>query len=433
MGAVRDLVILGGGAAGTGAALEARACGLDVVLVEARVRSAREQSLVALADELAIRPLRRAPAERRPDGFRHAVRRAGEAASAFLDQRDQLLARRGVDRLIGRARLPGAEGVVEVEHDGATDEIRARHVLLASGSRPVTLPGPGGSAVEGDDRAVILDELPPASACVVGGGRHGVLLSALLACAGTDTWLVERSERLLPRADADVSSAIQRAIEHAGVVLSTGTSVRMVHRDGASWRVDGVLGAPSFDRVYVAAGRRPDLSAFGPRVAEAVAPSLREHSHRTAWPWLFVAGEASGRSLTAEGARREGRAAVRTLLGRPEHVPLKDVPFLVGGAGACGWAGMGEDEALAQGHSLLVGRARLAGRGAHLPGFVKVLADRGSRRLLGVHVVGLGREAVALGAALIELGVGLDELAAMAFPVGTAAEALVEAAGSARA
>lgn len=433
MGSLRDLVILGGGAAGTGAALEARAHGLDVVLVEARVRSAREQSLVALADELAIRPLRRAPPERRPDGFRHAVRRAGEAASAFLDQRDQLLARRGVARLIGRASLPGDEGVVEVEHEGTRDVIRARHVLIASGSRPASVPGAAGARVEGDDRTRILDDLPPASACVIGGGRHGVLLASLMACAGAETWLVEAKDRLLPRADADVSSAIQRALEHSGVVLSTGTRVSAAIRQDSGWSVSGVMGAPVFEKLFVVAGRRPDLAAFGARVAEAVQPPLPEQSHQTAWPWLRVAGEATGRSLSAEAARRDGRAAVRGLLGRPDHVPLGDVPSLVGGSGACGWAGLSEEEASSRGHSVLIGRSRLSGRGAQLPGFVKIVADRGSRRLLGIHVVGPGREAVALGAALIELGVGLDELASMAFPVGTAAEALVEAAGSAAA
>lgn len=424
---MRDLVVLGGGAAGTSAALEARDRGLDVVLVEARVRSPREQSLAALADELAHRPLRRAPLERRVEGFRHAVRRAGEAAAALVDHRDQRLARSGVARLIGHATLPGEDGLVVVESLGMREELRARHVLIASGSRPRPLLDRDGPT-DGDDRADLLDlEAPPASACVAGGGRMGVLLAGLLACAGTEVTLVEASSRLLPGADADVASAVQRALEHAGARLVTGLRAQQVSRGAGAWDVPGV---GSVERLYVTAGRLPDLSGFGPFAAGVTPTPASEHA--TTIPWLFLAGAATGRAMTAEAARRDGRAAVRGLLGRTEHVPIRDVPAVVGGAGACGWAGMTEDEARASGQSTLTGRARLPGRGSLLPGFVKVVGAQGSRRVLGVHVAGQGREAVTLGAAMVELGASLDDLAAMAFPPGPA-QSLVDAAASASA
>ena len=94
--------------------------------------------------------------------------------------------------------------------------------------------------------------------------------------------------------------------------------------------------------------------------------------------------------------------------------------------------GRSETECSAAGHALLVGRARLPGHGALAPGFVKLIADAGSGRLLGAHVAGSqGHEAVMLAAALLECGAGRQDLAAMAFPASSPAEALADAASAA--
>jgi dihydrolipoamide dehydrogenase len=114
---------------------------------------------------------------------------------------------------------------------------------------------------------------------------------------------------------------------------------------------------------------------------------------------------------------------------RPVHVPLDAIPVFVGGAGGCGWSGLTEHGARERGHALRVGRAQLPGRGALPPGFVKLVADRSSNRVLGVHVVGAqAREAVALGALAVEAGLSRLDLAALAFAEGSPADALCRAA-----
>ena len=144
-----------------------------------------------------------------------------------------------------------------------------------------------------------------------------------------------------------------------------------------------------------------------------IRPPLPPGEFRTSLPWILVAGTASGRQVHAELARREGRAAAALVAGSNEPVPYDAVPTTVPGAGGGGWAGLSEAECRRRGHSVLVGRAKITGLGPIPPGFVKVLADAGSQRLLGVHVAGpLGREAVALGSALVELGTSRLDLAA---------------------
>jgi len=427
-----DLVVLGGGPAGTAAALAARRRGLDVVLVEARQRSAREVALFALADDLAVRPLRLAPAERRGLGFRQAIRRAGEVAAAAVDQRDQLLARRGVERVAGHATLTGKPGEVVVATGSESGVIHSRHVLLASGATPRLA---GGTLPEGDIRGALLDERePPKSAVVVGGGREGVMLAGLFAAAGTSVTLIERTSRLLRLADIDVAAAVKRALESSGARVMTEKDVLGIDalQDGARVvRGEGLEVGP-VELALVTVGRAPDLGGLGLDLSGVVRLPMPTQRYDTALPWLWIAGAAAGRPISAEAARREGRAVVSRAFGGGEHVPYHAIPHVVGGPASAGWVGLTEAEAAAAGHSLLIGRARMPGRGAQLPGFIKLLASASSQRLLGIHAVGAGsREVVGLASALLELGASRADLAAMAFSVGSPSEALVEAAAAA--
>jgi pyruvate/2-oxoglutarate dehydrogenase complex dihydrolipoamide dehydrogenase (E3) component len=449
---MRDLVVVGGGAAGAAAALAARERGWDVVLVEGRGRPGRALLESALADTLAWRPLPPRPPGS-PSGeslpFRQAIRAAGERAAAGTDRRDGLLARRGVARLVGRGRLTGEPGVVLVGREDSGETLRARHVLLATGGRPIVAQRSPAQPFA-DERIRLADEAsPPESAIVVGGGRQGVALAGLLACAGCRVVLVEKECRLLPHADADLSLAVARALEAAGVRVFLSheavdmRAARVVVARTA--RIDVTRSPPIAEqgdaggeqvleasRVYAAGARAPDLACLPAELAAAVTIPMPAQEYRTAIPWLLVAGSASGRALGTEAAQREGRAAVALLAGEHVHVPERAIPRFVAGIGGGGWVGAAEVESVREGHSVLVGRATLAGQGSLPPGFVKVVVDRGSQRLLGVHVAGSqGREAVVLAAALLELGAGRPELAAMAFPPGSPAEALAEAAASA--
>jgi pyruvate/2-oxoglutarate dehydrogenase complex dihydrolipoamide dehydrogenase (E3) component len=422
---VRDLVVIGGGWAGTAAALAARAAGLDVVLVEARERAPRALAETALAEDLAARPLGRATSDRRAEAFRRAVRRGGEAAAAEMDRRERLLGRASVDRVSGRGRLSSEAGRVDVEGSGRGESVRARAVLIATGSRP--------ASDAPDDRHGLLDEpSPPESAIVVGGGSEGVVLAGLLACAGTRVTLVERQDRVLPRADADVSAAVARALTAVGATLRLGATATAIEVRGASRVATVATGAGTGEieasRVLIASGRRPEWGGLDAPAEVLAGLPLPEQVQATALPWLFAAGSATGRIAWPEASQREGRAVVELVQGRRAHVPYHAVPRLVAGAGGAGWAGLTEAQCRERGHVLLIGRASLAGHGAVAGGFVKVLVDAGSSRLLGVHAAGaLAREAVVLGALALEAGLGRGDLAPLAFPASSHAEALVDA------
>jgi dihydrolipoamide dehydrogenase len=281
-----------------------------------------------------------------------------------------------------------------------------------------------------DPRDLVDSPRVPESAVVVGGGRGGVELAGLLAAAGSAVTLLESGPALLPDADADVSASVRRALEAHGVVVGLSTRATAVERAGPGVRVEasGPAGDLSFgaDAAFAATGREPDDDGTGG--AEGLEGG-RQRRLRTGEPWLFRAGAAAGGSLSEERAWREGRAAVAWALGEPEALRAEDAPVLVDGVGGCGWVGLSEDAARAQGLSPWVGRASLPGAGAVGPGFVKLVGARGSDRIVGVHVLGpRGHEAVALGAVLVERGVSRLEARGWAFAPGSPADAVVEAA-----
>jgi dihydrolipoamide dehydrogenase len=424
----QDLVILGGGAAGTAAALSAAAAGLSVVLVEpGRFRRSRE-SETALAELLARRPLAGAPGERRVEGWRGAVRRAGEAAAAADDRRERRLREHGVARVCGTGRLSAEPG--EVRLDGHV--LRGAHVLVATGSLATPPRGCAAEPAAWLDRARLFDgDRAPASALVVGGGLEGVGLAGLLAAAGTAVVLTSAAGRLLPEADPDLSAAVERSLSAAGVDLRLGRRPEHVDRGESGHRVCLDDGDEMLVSCCLATGaRRPDRDTCGLDELGLDLPQVLEpQEYATPRADLVLAGSATGRTLVPEAATREGRAVVARLLGRSEHVPHEAVPKLVAGVASCGWAGASEPDLRARGHALRIGRAQLPGRGRQRPGFVKLLADSNSNRVLGVHAVGAeAREASLLGAVAVEAGLSRLDLVAMAFPEDSAAAALAEAA-----
>lgn len=438
---MRDLVVVGGGAAGTAAARAAAELGLDIVLIEPMRRSARQLAMGVLAEDLVARPIAAAEATRRDAAFVQALRHAGEAAAGVRDRRDRRLDRLGVARLVGEVRVDAlaAEspaGPVEIEVDvgaGEVEHLRGAAVLLATGGTPVApVDCELGPRALADPRELLDRSRAPRSAVVVGGGRGGVELAGLLATAGTEVTLLETRDRLVPDADEDISRALERALRDQGVIVRTGRSARAIERgaEGVTVRHEAAGGGDEetarAELAHAATGRAPEGE---PQAAPSRDPAARL---RTRAPWLWRAGGAAGGSCSPERAAREGRAAVRLLAGRPEALTLDAAPVLVRGLGGCGWSGMTEREARARGLSLLVGRAALPGRAPVPAGFVKVVAARGSHRVLGIHVAGpRAAELVGVGAVLVEAGTSLLDVRAHAFPAGSASEALVEAAATA--
>ncbi len=414
MAARADIIVVGGGPAGYVAALRAARLGARVALVERDglggtcLQRGCIPSKALLEVARALRALGR---------FREMGVRVGaweldlEQVRRWRDRPVRLLAR-GVEALLGAAGVEVIRGEARLEApgrvavrlpEGEEARLEGRWLLLATGSLPAPLPACAGAACWDSDRALALPEVPSRLA-VIGGGPVGVELGSVYAALGSRVTVVEALPRLLPREDAEVGVALARSLERQGIAVLTGARLaRLEAPQGAGFVLHlepapgAAAGGPvrlEADRVLVAVGRRPAVAGLG--LARLGLPEgwiEVDDEGRTAVPGVLAAGDVTGRVLLAHAASAQGIAAVEAALGHPRTVRLDLIPSCTFTWPEVASVGLTEEAARARGWDVLVGRFPFSASGraaaaGEREGFVKVVADRGTRRLLGVHIFG---------------------------------------------
>ncbi|MEU5048584.1 dihydrolipoyl dehydrogenase [Streptomyces sp. NPDC021096] len=414
-----DVIVIGGGTGGYSTALRAAALGLEVVLAERDLvggtclhRGCIPSKAMLHAAELV-------------DGIAEARERWGVKATldsidwgALTATRDDIVSRnhRGVEghlshagvRVVrGSAALTDARSVrVESGAEAGTRWRARRGIVLATGSRPRTLPGlePDGDRVVTSDDALFAPGLPGA-VLVLGGGAIGVEYASLHRSMGAEVTLVEAAERLLPLEDAEVSRHLTRGLKKRGIDVQTGARL-----EGARTAADGVravvrtargeLRELRTDRLLVAVGRVPVTDGLGLEAAGLstdargfVVPADWSRLE-TAVPGVHVVGDLlPPPSLgLAHASFAEGLLVAETLAGlTPGPVDYAAVPRVTYSSPQTASVGLSEAEARERGHAVrvnsmpltAVAKGMVHGQG----GVVKVVAEEGGR-VLGVHLVG---------------------------------------------
>jgi dihydrolipoamide dehydrogenase len=417
-----DVIVVGGGTGGYSTALRAAGLGLSVVLVE------RDEVGGTCLHRGCIPSKAMLHAAELVEGVGEARERWGVKATlegvdweALTATRDDIVARNhrgvlgrlrsaGVRLVRGSAGLTGPRGVRVTGPDAGTWTAR-RGLVLATGSRPRTLPGlePDGRTVVTSDDALFAPGLP-GSVLVLGGGAIGVEYASLHRSLGADVTLIEAADRLLPGEDTDVSRHLTRGLTKRGVTVHTGARMldAQPQADGVRARVRTARGQEvtvTADRLLVAVGRRPvtdglNLAAAGlatdPRGFLAPADWSRLE---TALGGVHVVGDLlPPPSLgLAHASFAEGLLVAESLAGRrPRPVDYATVPRVTYSSPQTAAVGLSEAEARDRAaaeddvavHTMpltAVAKGMVHGRG----GMVKVVAEhRGDGRVLGVHLVG---------------------------------------------
>ncbi|MFJ4900609.1 dihydrolipoyl dehydrogenase [Streptomyces sp. NPDC088727] len=410
-----DVLVIGGGTGGYSTALRAAALGLRVVLVE------RDKVGGTCLHRGCIPSKAMLHAAELVDGIAEARERWGVKATlesvdwpALVATRDDIvdrnhrgvtghLAHAGVEVVHGSAELTGPRGV----RIGGYGEITARRgIVLATGSRPRTLPGlaADGRRVVTSDDALFAAGLPE-SVLVLGGGAIGVEYASLHRSMGARVTLVEAADRLVPLEDADVSRHLARGLKRRGIDVRTGARLleATVLEDGVRAAVRtprGETRTVEADRLLVAVGRVPVTDGLGLATA-GLSTDERGHVVPADWdrletsvPGIHVVGDLlPPPSLgLAHASFAEGLLVAETLAGlRPAPVDYAAVPRVTYSAPQTAAVGLSEAGARDAGHDVVVGTMPLTavakgmvhGQG----GMVKVVAERDGR-VLGVHLVG---------------------------------------------
>jgi dihydrolipoamide dehydrogenase len=410
-----DLVVLGAGPGGYVAAIRAAQLGLRTAVVERDrpggvcgnwgcIPSKAILTDAALFAELKAGAHRGILADNVRVDYPAVIARSREVADRqakgveFLFKKNRVAYHQGVGRL--------TRGGILVTADGSGPErLAARHVLLATGSCEVTLPGLeiDGRVVMTSREALESTELPP-SVVVIGGGAVGVEFAYAHASFGARVTLVEMADTLLPGMDADLGRELARAFKRQGIEVLTGHRYESLARQAGGARV--VVAGPGGQRtleaarVLVAVGRAPlsaDLGLEEAGVRTEKGFVVTGEGMRTTADGVYAIGDLVGPLLLAHAASEQGVVAVETIAGRRTEGridPLR-VPLCIYSLPEVAAVGLSEADARAAGHDVRAGTFPFRALGkamasGHTEGFVKVVTDARYGAILGVHMIGAG-------------------------------------------
>ena len=357
----------------------------------------------------------------------------------------QLSKQRKITYIQGTAGFRDAR-TLEITREGqsGTDTLAFEHAIIATGSRPSTVPGLSIESPRLMDSTGAL-ELPdiPKSLLVVGGGYIGLELGSVYAALGTKVTVVEMTSGLLPGADRDLVNILARRIESIceAVLLNTKVVSMKEAKNGiaVTFEGEGVAGdAPkerTFDRVLVSVGRRPNSAVPGlDRTKVKVNPRgfiEVDPARRTAEPSIYAIGDVVGEPMLAHKASHEGRVAVESIAGeRVAFEPLA-IPAVVFTDPELAWCGLTENEAKQQNREVTVARFPWAASGRALTldrpdGMTKLILDPKTERILGVGIVGHGAgELIAEGVLAVEMGANATDVSMTIHPHPTLSETIM--------
>lgn len=347
-----------------------------------------------------------------------------------------LCRKRGVRVIRGHARFDGSDRV-RLDGDSART-LRFEHAIIASGSRPVSLPGQEFSArIMASDQALELADAP-GRLLVVGGGYVGLELGLVYAAFGSRVTLVEMTDRLMANADADLVEPLAAKVRNRFEAVHLNTKVARLEEKRSSVRVtlEGEVEEPEsvFDRVLIAIGRRPHTDRLGLDTTEIETDErgavLVDEQRRTAEPRIFAIGDAAAGMFLAHEAMHEGRVAAEAIAGEPAAFDPRAIPAVVYTDPQIAWCGLTEREAKEQGREIEVARFPWSASGRALSmgssdGLTKILFEPRSQRVLGVGIVGRGAESlISEGVLAVEMGAVARDLAMSIHPHPTLSETL---------
>jgi NAD(P) transhydrogenase len=356
------------------------------------------------------------------------VERSVEAVRANIE-------RHGIELIQGEARLTADREVV-VEGPAGRRHLRGDVVLVATGSRPFHPPGmPFEDPDVHDSESILSMERIPERIVVVGGGPVGCEYASIFLALGAEVSLIDRANRLLPFADAEVSGEFARILERRGMGLGFEVTVASVERRDRALQVLLSTGEVlRSDAVLFAAGRSGSTDGLGLQDAGIEVDDrgriVVDDAYRTSAPAVYAAGDVIGPPALASVSMEQGRVAVCHAFG----ISFKDTvdphpPFGVYAIPEVAMIGMTQEGAHEAGIDVECGtapfetntRARISGV---TDGFVKLVFRRDDRTLLGVHIISDdATELVAIGQAVVHQGGTIDSFIHTTFNVPTRSEA----------
>ncbi|MFH7804209.1 MULTISPECIES: dihydrolipoyl dehydrogenase [unclassified Acinetobacter] len=456
-----DLVVIGGGPGGYEAAIRAAQLGFKVACIEKRIHKGKP-SLGGTCLNVGCIPSKALldSSHRYEDTVKHLddhgittgevsfdlsklLARKDKIVDQLTGGIDQLLKGNGVEWLKGTGKLLAGKKVEFVSHEGETQVLEPKYVILATGSVPVNIP------VAPVDQDIIVDstgalEFPevPKRLGVIGAGVIGLELGSVWRRLGAEVVVFEAMDAFLPMADKALAKDFQKLLTKQGLDIRVGAKVSGTEINGREVTVKYTQGGEdkeqTFDKLIVCVGRRAYAEGL---LADDCGIKLTERGLVEVNDWcatsvegVYAIGDLVRGPMLAHKAMEEGVMAVERIHGHAAQVNYDTIISVIYTHPEAAWVGLTEEQAKEKGHEVKTGqfgfavngRALAAGEGA---GFVKFVADAKTDRLLGMHVIGpAASDIVHQGMIALEFVSSVEDLQLMTFGHPTFSEVVHEAA-----
>mmetsp|Transcript_10719 Transcript_10719/g.15025 ORF Transcript_10719/g.15025 Transcript_10719/m.15025 type:complete len:509 (-) Transcript_10719:314-1840(-) len=455
-----DVVVVGGGPGGYVAAIKAGQLGLKTACVEMRGRLGGTCLNVGCIPSKALLQSSHHYHDAKTHFADHGIEFGGdvtmnveklqsvknEKVSGLTGGIEYLLKKYNVDYFKGKGSLSGTNAVSVALNEGGNETLDTKNVLLATGSEvtplpPVPVDNAAGKIVDSTG-ALDISSIPKTMA-VVGGGVIGLEMGSVWSRLGTEVTVIEFMDRLCPAMDTELTKKFQTTLKKQGFKFQLKTKVveSIAGADGVTLKTEAAKGGKekeaTYDIVLVATGRRPyteglGLEALGIQTDKLGRIEVDEH-FKTAVPNIYAIGDCIDGPMLAHKAEEEGIAAIETIAGFAGHVNYDAIPGVIYTYPEVASVGKTEEELKEAGVSYNTGnfpfsansRARANGSSE---GFVKVLADATTDKILGVHIMGPNAgEMIAEGVLGMEYGASSEDIARTCHAHPTLSEAFKEA------
>lgn len=449
-----DVLVIGGGPGGYSAAFAAADLGFDVTLVseeEALGGVCLLRGCIPSKTLLQLAELIHETGEAKAHGLDFgspkidlkAMRHWKDDIIKTLSQGlDGLCKRHSVTKVIGRARFVSGEKVTITGAD-KEQSLSFKHAIIATGSRPVAMPGTDfadSKRIVSSAGALELADIPK-RLLVVGGGYIGLEMGTVYAALGSEVTVVEMTDRLMGNVDRDLFELLEKSLQKRFKAIHLNTKVTELKegKETVKATLDGdKSGSKTFDRVLVAISRKPNTDDLGLEQADVECDEQGvipvDAQRRTSNRAIFAIGDCAGGMMLAHEAMAEGKVAAKTIAGEPAAFDARAVPAVVYTDPQLAWCGLSEQQAEKEGLSVKIARFPWKASGRALimgstDGLTKLVLDPESHRVLGVGLVGRQAEAlIAEGVLAVEMAALAEDLALSIHPHPTLSETLGEAA-----
>jgi dihydrolipoamide dehydrogenase len=461
-----DVVVIGGGPGGYIAAIRAAQLGFRTACIDDWARPDGKPALGGTCTNVGCIPSK--ALLQSSENFEHAghgfadhgitVKGLAIDVGRMLARKDKVVAQNNdgilflfkknkVSFFHGRGSFAGGSAqsgwLVRVEGRNAAD-LSSKHVIVATGSAPRALPGVAfdGSLVLDNAGALAMAAVPKRLG-VVGAGVIGLEMGSVWRRLGAEVTVLEALPAFLGAADEAVAKEAQKVFARQGLAIHMGVSITSVKPGKndvtVAWNDgDGKPQSATFDRLIVSIGRLPNTAGLD---ATNVGLTLDERGFvavdadcRTNLPNVWAIGDVVRGPMLAHKAEEEGVAVAERIAGQHPHVDFNTVPWVIYTSPEIAWVGRTEQQLKAEGVAYKVGQFPFSANGraramGDTTGFVRILADAVSDRLLGMHVIGpFASELIAEGVVAMEFGASAEDIARICHAHPSLSEATKEAA-----